>query len=236
VLAGILLLVALTVGALALWRRSPLVTVGWLWFLVTIAPESSLVPIRDLMVEHRLYLPLAGLAWAPAAPLAAFAARGTRHWLVPAALVAVLAVVTHLRNRVWRDEVTLWADVTARAPAQPRGYNNYGMALEAEGRVGEAEAAYRRAIGLDSSYVYGLVNLGRLLGMQGRYRDGLEVLLHAERLAPDGVEVQNDLGNTWLALGDTARAAAAYRHALVADPAAREPAANLGRLRGPPRP
>ncbi|KAB2965501.1 MAG: hypothetical protein F9K18_06500, partial [Thermoanaerobaculia bacterium] len=43
---------------------------GVLWFFLALAVESSLVPIQDLLVEHRLYLPSAGLLAAAAAALA----------------------------------------------------------------------------------------------------------------------------------------------------------------------
>jgi hypothetical protein len=63
---GLGILVLLTVGAIAIRRRHPLVALGWAWFLVTLLPESSLFPIRDVCVEHRAYLPMAGLCWAAA--------------------------------------------------------------------------------------------------------------------------------------------------------------------------
>jgi hypothetical protein len=31
-----------------------------LWFFITLAPTSSIVPIEDIMVEYRLYLPMFG--------------------------------------------------------------------------------------------------------------------------------------------------------------------------------
>jgi tetratricopeptide (TPR) repeat protein len=52
-----------TLGALTLIglaRRSALGFLG-AWFFVILAPTSSFMPIRDVAVEHRMYLPLAGV-------------------------------------------------------------------------------------------------------------------------------------------------------------------------------
>src|SRR5215470_7841219 len=54
----VLALIAATVWAVA--RRAPLGAVG-AWFFLTLAPSSSVVPIKDLAFEHRMYLALAAV-------------------------------------------------------------------------------------------------------------------------------------------------------------------------------
>jgi tetratricopeptide (TPR) repeat protein len=230
VLGGAALLVALTIAALALRARAPVALAGWGWFLVTVAPESSLIPIRDLMMEQRAYLPLAGLCWVAAAGLAAVSARAVRV-AAAAALVGTLTAATHVRNRVWRDELSLWSDTVAKAPGGARAQNNLGLALEAEGRDADAERAYRAAIAAEPAHVFARVNLGRLYGRSRRLDEALRVLGEADSLSPGDPRVLNNLGTAWWSKGDTARAAALYEHALDADPAAPYPAANLARMR-----
>jgi hypothetical protein len=258
---GALLLVALTVIAWGARRRWPLATNGWLWFLVAVLPESSLIPISDVMNEHRAYLPLAGLTWIGALALVnagtAIAARwrtgaGPRHdaprrggsasgvasgkvnVIATAALVAAavvpLALTTHARNTVWRDELTLWTDVTRKSPDKARGHNNLGLALAARGRLAEAESAYRRAIELDPDYVYARVNLGQLYGTTARPGQALALFEEAVAIDPEHVAALNNLGTARWTLGDLAGAEAAYRQALAVAPDAREPRRNLERL------
>ena len=38
--------------------RNVWVTFGTIWFFITLAPTSSFVPLNDLAVEHRIYLPM----------------------------------------------------------------------------------------------------------------------------------------------------------------------------------
>jgi Flp pilus assembly protein TadD len=231
VIAGGACIALLLGAAVALRRRVPLAALGIAWFLVALLPESSLVPIRDVMVEHRTYLPMAGLCWAAAGLLGLLSSRRARIAL-PALAIAGLLVATHARNRVWRSEVSLWSDVTRKSPHKARGFNNLAMALEATGRTGEAEAAYRRSLAIEPGYLYGRVNLGRLLGLSGRFRESVQVLEEARRLAPREIDVLVNLGNAWWGLGDTARAVTSFEQALEVDPSAKKPAANLARLRG----
>jgi tetratricopeptide (TPR) repeat protein len=230
VLGGAALLAALTIAALALRARAPLVLAGWGWFLVTVAPESSLIPIRDLMMEQRAYLPLAGLCWVAAAGLGALPARAVR-LAAAAALIVTLTAVTHVRNRVWRDERSLWSDSVAKAPGSARAQNNLGLALEAAGRNAEAEGAYRAALAAEPAHVFARVNLGRLYGRSRRLDEALRVLGEADALAPGDPLVLNNLGTVWWSKGDTARAAALYERALDADRGSPYPAANLARMR-----
>lgn len=256
VLAGAALLAALTAAALRAWRRAPLAALGWGWFLLALAPESSVVPIRDLMMEHRAYLPLAGLCWAAADALARLAragdavpaaapgaargrpgpggrarARAAFAAAAVAALVALLTAATHLRNTVWADELALWGDAARKSPRSARARNNHGLALEAAGRVDEAAREFRAALLLEPRHVFARVNLGRLYGRAGRPDEAIAVLEEALALAPGHPLVLNNLATAWWAKGDTARAARLYLAALAADPTAPWPRANLARLR-----
>ena len=56
-------------------RKYPLVGFGILWFLITLAVSSSIFPLRDVMVEHRLYLPAVGFSLAVCAGLYYFVKR-----------------------------------------------------------------------------------------------------------------------------------------------------------------
>ena len=58
-LSFLLLLLILTAGVV-LFRRYRLVSFCIFFFFLTLSVESSIIPIRDVIFEHRLYLPMAG--------------------------------------------------------------------------------------------------------------------------------------------------------------------------------
>ncbi|MGA8891307.1 MAG: hypothetical protein WB493_07050, partial [Anaeromyxobacteraceae bacterium] len=128
-----------------------LVALGIGWFFLALAVESSVVPIADVMVEHRAYLPSAGawLAFATATGLLLHRlapAGGSRPLvLLGVALGLLLGALALQRNAVWASEVALWSDAAAKAPGKFRPQYNLGTALAARGDFPGAADALARA-------------------------------------------------------------------------------------------
>jgi tetratricopeptide (TPR) repeat protein len=151
VLAG-LLLCALTWAALR-QRRQPALAVGWLWYLVTLAPVIGLVQVgSQAMADRYTYLPLVGLALA-----AAFGLPG----LLPArpvwrrgvaaaggAALGALFATASLQLRHWRDSEALFRHALEVTGENPIAQAQLAAALEAQGRMAEAIEHYRESIRL----------------------------------------------------------------------------------------
>ena len=60
VLISFLFLIAVLFFAKRLFLKYRLVSFSIFWFFLTLLPESSFLPIKDVIFEHRLYLPLVG--------------------------------------------------------------------------------------------------------------------------------------------------------------------------------
>lgn len=158
----------LVVGALALltayaaWRWP---AVGFLpaAFFLILAPTSSLVPVLDLAVEHRMYLPLAAVVTAIAVGIAAVwekfvePRRGVRlRCVLPSAVaggaIALLTATAIARNEVYRTSVALWRDVVAKSPQHGRGHYFLALALAKAGEPATAVQQFRAARALDDRY------------------------------------------------------------------------------------
>src|SRR5207247_600024 len=63
VLGSIALLVTLVLLGWWIRRKEPVFAFSIFWFFLTLSPTSSVVPIIDVIFEHRLYLPLVGVAF-----------------------------------------------------------------------------------------------------------------------------------------------------------------------------
>ena len=113
---------------------------GIFWFFVTLSVESSVIPIKDVIFEHRVYLPSVGFMLTFSA-LVLHSARVvfSMHAIKVAAggivlLVALpLAVGTFVRNDVWADELRLWDDTVRKSPGKAIVYINRGMAYAKRG-------------------------------------------------------------------------------------------------------
>lgn len=155
---GFLFLFAL-IGAAVLaarkgeWRP---VSFGLWWFLLGLAP-TSLYPLADVENHHRLFLPFVGLVIAASWPIALWIyhappRRSVRIGLAAACAIEllVLSLGTLDRNRVWRNDESLWYDVTVKSPHDARGLLNYAVEENSRGRFEKAisylEAARREPI------------------------------------------------------------------------------------------
>jgi hypothetical protein len=173
---------------------------GLLWFFLALSVESSIIPIADVMYEHRAYLPSAGLFVAATIGAAAALRRlssenPARATTLAAALVAlVLASLTLARNAAWATDVAIWTDAAAKSPLKSRPHLNLGTALVEARRLREAEPELRRAVELEPKSAWARAQLGAVLLQLGRGAEGEAQLREAVRLDPSDVESLFNLG------------------------------------------
>ncbi len=214
-------------GAAALYRRRP-AGLAVAWFLLFLAPSSSLVPLSRLMADHRLYLPLAAVCfaaawglWKAARLLALRLGLGNPALLlVPlaAAWVAALGVAAVERNAVYGSNLSFWKDTVVKSPENPKAWLGLGVALSGEGRLTDAERAYRRALGLDPGYAEALNNLGAVLLDMGRSPEALAAFRRMKSLAPGSPQARDGLGRALIAAGRLPEALVQLRAAVALDP------------------
>jgi len=236
-LLGALLAVVLGV----LWKRPKWGFLG-VWFCLAIAPSSSVIPIPDLAFEHRMYLPLAPLA--AAAVLGGYVAGWTLIQRKPAlsalarlssvclvaGIVAVLGILTYLRNEDYQSELRMWQDTVAKAPNNYRAHNNLGRALVHEGRVAEAFGHYDKALEINPEYSETNFNLGLLLVQLGRFAEAIPRLQQNLKINPDDIETHLNLGVAFARQDRIEEAIGHYRKALEIDSRYAPAHNNLGNL------
>jgi len=179
VFAGTLFGVLFVSVALLYARRRPAgkaFLFGSLWFFVTLVPSSSLVPLSQMISEHRPYPAFIGLVLCLAAAtddlLGTFepGRASRRQWVAAALGVLVLTahgVGTSRQNRVWLNEETLWRSVTKASPGNGRAWMNYGLIFMARADYANARFCFERAQTLVPNYDVLEVNLGILEGAVG---------------------------------------------------------------------
>ncbi|MFH0797625.1 MAG: tetratricopeptide repeat protein [Candidatus Omnitrophota bacterium] len=227
----IFLLLLLTAGFL-LFRKYRLISFSIFWFFLTIAPESSIFPIRDVIYEHRLYLPLVG--YSLFLPVAAYVLFGNRKLklmiIILLSIIACYSVMTYSRNRVWKDELTLWSDVMRKFPNKTRPAYNLGVTYAALGRYQEAIDAYKQAIRIKPDYAEAHYNLGVAYFKLGRCQEAIDAYKQAIRLKPDDAPEYNNLGNVYARVDRYPEAIDAYKQAIRIKPDFAETRYNLGNV------
>lgn len=188
------LLLAATVWA---WRRKPALGFLGAWFFIILIPTSSFIPIADLAVEHRMYLPLAAVAALAVAGLFLLMRRLGVPWMAwPAGglIVLSLTALTIRRNLDYTSDLAIWQDTVEKSPGNPRAQYDLAHALEVENRPQEAIVHYTKALEEKPDYVDALNNLGHVLSVSGNAQDAVRYLQRAIQLKPGLAEAHFNLG------------------------------------------
>lgn len=216
VLPQAVLVIALVAGMLAALRKWPAAGFLAAWFFAVLAPTSLVPGTIQMIVEHRMYLPLAPVLALVGVGVVTLA--GPRAW--PALLAAAVAGawLTHQRNHDYRSALAIWSDTVAKRPESAIAHTGLGSALAAEERTTEAIAEFREATRLRPDFYVALSDYGSVLNQSGRSTEALEPLEKVTRLKPDYAEGQLNLGIALDQLGHTDEALARYRIALRLQP------------------
>jgi hypothetical protein len=210
----------------ALWRRPALGFLGFC-FLAVLAPTSLIPGNRQTVAEHRIYLALAPLV--VLAVIGIYRGAGPRLGLGILSLAALgFLLLTVRRNRVYRSELTLYADNVAHCPGNAFAECNLGTALDSAGRTPEAIAHLEEALRLRPAYPVAHDNLGNALLRVGRVDAAIGHFQAALRLEPDFADADNNLGTALVRQGRLAEAVDRFREALRLEPGDAEIDNNLG--------
>jgi tetratricopeptide (TPR) repeat protein len=180
--------------------------------------------------EHRVYVPLIGVALAIAIACAR-PSRGLRalSWGLIGAVIAVLAVLTYMRQEVFRNPFTYWTDAARDPTFGPLAHVNLGQLHEGEGRLAEARREYLRALERDPATPKAHNNLGVVLMKLDEPDLALRHFEEETRRHPWNADAWFNLGLFEEIRGNEAAARRHYERAIEENPAFLPAYEKLGR-------
>ncbi len=192
VLIGCALMITLLLGLTAWlwWKRRP-ESLGLGAFFLLLAP-TSLMPGAQIIVEHRMYLPLAALIGVLVAATTAWVGRRGLGLCFLLAIAAGLATAD--RNRDYQDTFRLWTDTVQKRPTSAKAHNNLGHAYYHRGEFEAAIKHYEQAVKLEPGVAQVHFNLGLALQDAGRPAEALKAYAEAVRILPKFAQAQALLG------------------------------------------
>jgi len=211
-----LLLAALTAGALLGAARRPWLAVGWLWYLVTLAPVIGLLQVGSQgMADRYTYLPMIGLSVAVAWTGVEMARRSprTRNLLLAGAIVWLGGNLLLARSQIqtWSGSVALFEHALRISGDHPIVLVNLGEAYEEAGDGDRAIAQYETAL-VDYTHAPRIrTRLAGLLAERGRFKEAAAQLNEALRRHPDEPRTRLELGRLFLRADQAAEAAGPLR-------------------------
>jgi Tfp pilus assembly protein PilF len=163
------------ITAFAVWQRRarPYLLMGWLWFLVAIAPVSGILPIGShFRADRYTYLAHIGLfvalVWG-AADLVRARPRLRRpvQGLAAAAILAC-AALSYVNVGYWRDNLTLFSRAVRIVPGSSLMHSGLALTYIQRDQFDLAEVEFKRALQATPDQPEALFNYGLLLVRRGR--------------------------------------------------------------------
>lgn len=159
---------------MGLFLQQPLARFALIWAFITVLPESSFIPLKQLASEHRAYLPGAGLSL-----LMGLGVLQVARFFPPArtavvGIVVLLAFLTLNRGLVFRTEVSLWEDTARKSPQKILVHNNLASVYIDKQRYEDARRELKLILQLDPTYGNAYSNLGLIYAKQEQWEEALK--------------------------------------------------------------
>jgi regulator of sirC expression with transglutaminase-like and TPR domain len=206
-----------------MWR---LAAFGIFWFFITLTVESSVVPIIDVIFEHRLYLPAVGFC--VVIPLMVLTYWPVRGAVLLACLVLVLGGATIRRNMVWGDDLRLWLDIAEKSPHKKRVFAGLGDAYKRKGQYDQSIGCYNQYLTFNPDGPSDFINRGTIHLSVGNLESALADFNRAIYLSPKSALAYLGRGRVFAKVNDYISAIKDYQSAIKIDAGLYQAHNNLG--------
>jgi tetratricopeptide (TPR) repeat protein len=206
-----------------------LISFGIFWFFITLSVESSVIPISDVIFEHRLYLPSIGFFLALVASILAIGHKATPYFRLSGGVavsiivvfILVLSTAAYQRNSVWQSAVSIWEDTASKSPAKIRPHFQLGIAYLDAQRYHDAIRELNmvsQMISRTEDFLALHYNLGVALFKTGLYNEASDSFKKALILTPLDFNSHLNLAVTYVKLGQPSCAEREFKAALRIKP------------------
>ena len=232
VLLSVVVWIAIGVAAVR-WRdREPVLVFAIAWFFVTIAPVSNIAfPIGVGKAERILYLPSVGLTLVVGWALQRVQSRLRSPVVLQAVLACVLVALaarTYVRNKDWRDNLTLATAALSVSPRSPLMNDLAAGELFRRGDPRRATELLRIAVREAPDMALLQNHLGAAYHSQGLLDEAIVAFREAIRTTPTDASAYNNLGVAYRDKGMDADALAQFQAAIRINPNYADPHINIG--------
>jgi tetratricopeptide (TPR) repeat protein len=196
---GFLFLLSLIGLAIFLYNKNRIFSFGILWFFLTLAVESSVIPISDVIFEHRTYLPSFGFFLIVSSVIYFFLWNKYKNTAIAILLLIIISnsYMTYARNKDWKDQLTLWNDIVSKSPNKARPYNYRAVQYNIQNKLPEAIRDYKKCIQLNPRWLEAYSNLGNLLTVINDTNEAMHYLTKAIELDSTYALAYNNRGDVF---------------------------------------
>ena len=205
--------------ALRSYRRDPLLSLGIAAILISPLAAYAAIPLADVVLEHRAYIPGLGVAlifaWTFHWVARSYA---NLRWPLAGSVIILLGLMTIGRNAVYATNISLWEDAEAKSSGKPRPHFNLGQAYQDTQRMPEAIREYQHALALKPDIYAAYSNIAAIYLDQREFGKGEEMLQKVTTLAPNFTEGFINLAVLYIRTQQPDKALSAVNRALELNP------------------
>ena len=234
---GIAATVALGILLWWSWKNDKILFFGVAWLAVGLIPTLNLFPVAVQILEHRLYVPMMGFAFAVnrgaylLAGVQSGAIRKERVFIMLAGIVIVLCLVlSYARVPVWKNSETLWNDAIEKAPTYSRSYFNLaGWYFERREYTKTTELLEKFITLVPDDYL-AHSKLRQSYYLAGRYSDAVRICRKMIALSPTNFNRYTEAAELYMQLQQPDSAIAIYTSGIERNPGSHQLCDLLGRV------
>lgn len=209
VITGLIIVAGLFYLALKCAKKNVIVTFAVFWLFITYFPVSNIIPSGNIFAERYLYIPSIGFCLA----VSFFVVRISQlkvkttslNWQKSVFLLFILVNLVFLRatferNKVWRNEFTLWYETSLVSPDSGRAHLNLGNVYATIDYDDQAIEEFNALLHSNADtrwYTYLFNNSGLIYLKKGLNDEAIKAFNIASNLNPDASMVYNNLSTAY---------------------------------------
>ena len=200
-----ILLSILTIGVLIAFAirfrsKHPIISFGILWFFISLLPVSYIIPHGGAMAEKYLYIASFGfLLCVFSGGYLLLKSKIKNLELILLVGVTVLALIfsglTFNRNKVWKDDISLFTDVLHKSPNNLMANYTLGIWYTKYNYFDQAEKYYQTAILNAPEFWEARYNLGNIYLRSQKYNEATDQFNQIINNYPEHTPAKNILAN-----------------------------------------
>ena len=207
------------------WRKDRMLCFGIFWIVAGSLPLMGLIPVAIPILEHRLYVPMAGCAIVVARLIQMLYEKfklRTISYVLITVLGIVLAGCSHARLPVWSNGITLFTDAVQKAPSYAPSFFSLGAAYFEAERYTEAIQPMKTYLSQAPVDPNALSLLREIYFRAQQYNDAAEISRRLILLEPHNSRRCLEAGMLFEAMHQYDSAAVMYQKGLTIDTANEE--------------
>lgn len=229
-LLSFLVLLSLIILAIFFYKRYRILSFGIFWFFLTLSVESSFIPIDDVIFEHRTYLPSFGFFLIISSGI--FILLWDKYKYIAISVLVIIigssSFLTYERNKIWKDDITLWSDVVSKSPNKARPFEILGYSYGNLGQWNIAISEYSRAIEINPQYKEAYNSRGVSYGNIRQWDKAINDYSMAIGIDPQYTDAYTNRGVANCNLGQWGKAITDFTRAIKIKPKCTEAYTNRG--------